>query len=131
VTLTDSRGLPDTTILAYNVLLRKQFPTIIFVDLRTNLRATTLQQASVIVGYMNLANNHWIAAKLDMTQNLAAIADSLYESYRHEHAAVFERLQTMADKAGLKKRLQLQISATRTTAVCLPACSSSSWPNRI
>jgi hypothetical protein len=121
VTLTDSRWLTDTTILAYNVLLRKQFPTIIFVDLKSNLRATTLQQASVIVGYMNLTDNHWIAAKLDMTKNLAAIADSLYESFSHEHAAVFERLQTMADKGGHNKRLQhftVEVPNQRNTNDC-------------
>ena len=121
VTLTDSRWLTDTTILAYNVLLRKQFPTIIFVDLKSNLRATTLQQASVIVGYMNLANNYWIAAKLDMTKNLAAIADSLYETYHQEHAAVFVKLQTIADKAGHQKRLQhftVEVPNQRNTNDC-------------
>jgi Ulp1 family protease len=92
--------------LAYNELLRKQFPTIIFMDLKASIRGKVLGKAKVLVGYMNLEDNHWIAAKLDLTQNLAAIADSLYTAYRHKHASIFARLQSIAENAGHTNRLQ-------------------------
>jgi Ulp1 family protease len=65
-----------------------------------------LASRKVVVGYMNLNACHWIAAKLDMTQNLATIADSLYASFQQEHDAVFERLQHLANTAGHRQELQ-------------------------
>ena len=60
----------------------------------------------IVVGYMNLGDCHWIAAKLDMTQNSATIADSLYATFQQEHDDVFARLQVLANTAGHRRELQ-------------------------
>ena len=105
VRLTDSNWLSCDILVPYKELLKQQFPGILFIDLKANIKRQ-LQSRPVLVGYMNLNDNHWIAAKLDLTQNLAAIADSLHETYKHEHRAVFERLQSMATLAGHQQQLR-------------------------
>jgi Ulp1 family protease len=80
-----------------------------------------LKSAKVIVGYMNLNQNHWIAAKIDLTQNSAAIADSLHASYQQEHPAVFAKLQNMANLCGHKQELQrftVEVPDQRNTNDC-------------
>jgi Ulp1 family protease len=106
LTLTDSNWLPDTIMSAYQNLLQDQFPTIMFLNLKSSVTRRQLASRKVVVGYMNLNACHWIAAKLDMTQNLATIADSLYASFQQEHDAVFEGLQQMANTAGHGQQLQ-------------------------
>jgi len=106
LTLTDSNWLGDPIMVAYRKLLEDKFPTITFLDLKTSVRQRTFKSRKVVVGYMNLNDCHWIAAKLDMTQNLATIADSLYATFQHEHGAVFDRLQQLANKAGHRQELQ-------------------------
>ena len=93
-------------MLAYRNLLQDQFPTIMFLDLNSSVVRRQFRTRKVVVGYMNLNACHWIAAKLDMTQNLATIADSLYQTFRQEHDAVFEKLQDLATKAGHCQKLQ-------------------------
>jgi hypothetical protein len=106
LTLTDSNWLPDAIMLAYRNLLQDQFPAIMFLDLNSSVVRRQFRTRKVVVGYMNLDACHWIAAKLDVTQNLATIADSLYQSFRQEHDAVFEKLQDLATKAGHCQKLQ-------------------------
>ena len=106
LTLTDSNWLPDTIMFAYLNLLKDQFPTIMFLDLRSSVKRKAFRSRKVVVGYKNLKACHWIAAKLDMTQNLATIADSLYATFQDEHDAVFENLQQLANKAGHRQELQ-------------------------
>jgi hypothetical protein len=106
LTLKDSNWLPDKIMFAYLNLLSVQFPTIMFLDLSSSVSERALRSRKVVVGYMNLRACHWIAAKLDMTQNLATIADSLYATFQHEHGAVFEKLQQLANKAGHRQELQ-------------------------
>ena len=106
LTLTDSNWLPDTIMFAYLNLLKDQFPTIMFLDLTSSVKRKAFRSRKVVVGYMNLKACHWIAAKLDMTQNLATIEDSLYATFQHEHGAVFEKLQQLANKAGHRQELQ-------------------------
>jgi len=106
LTLTDSNWLPDTIMSAYQNLLQNQFPTIWFLNLKSSVNRRHFRSRKVVVGFMNLNACHWIAAKLDMTQNLATIADSLYASFQQEHDAVFEGLQQMANTAGHGQQLQ-------------------------
>jgi Ulp1 family protease len=106
LTLTDSNWLPDTIMSAYQNLLQDQFPTIMFLNLKSSVTRRQLASRKVVVGYMNLNACHWIAAKLDMTQNLATIADSLYASFQQEHDAVFKTLQHLANTAGHCQELQ-------------------------
>ena len=93
-------------MFAYLNLLKDQFPTIMFLDLTSSVKRKAFRSRKVVVGYMNLKACHWIAAKLDMTQNLATIADSLYATFQDEHDAVFEKLQDLATKAGHCQKLQ-------------------------
>ena len=107
VALTDSNWLPSEIMDAYMNLLTKQFLSILFIPLNAGtINGKVLKQRKILVGYMNLNSNHWIAAKLDLKLNIAAIADSLHESFVSMHAAVFDKLQTWADKAGHTRILQ-------------------------
>ena len=108
LTLTDSSWLPDPIMIAYQKLLcfEDQFRTIMFLDLKCSVTKKAFAGRKVVVGYMNLNDCHWIAAKLDMTQNSATIADSLYATFQDEHDAVFENLQQLANKAGHHQELQ-------------------------
>jgi Ulp1 protease family, C-terminal catalytic domain len=121
VTLTDSNWLASEIMVAYKELLKQQFPTILFLDLNATVKGKDLKSRQVLVGYINLNNNHWIAAKLDLTQNFAAIADSLKTTYQLEHAAVFDKLQTMATLAGHTQQLQrftVEVPDQRNTNDC-------------
>jgi hypothetical protein len=107
VKLTDSNWLGCDILRPYKELLKKHFEKILFIDLKANISGKDLKSRQVLVGYMNLNDNHWIAAKLDLTQNFAAIADSLHQSYQHKHPDVIKKLQSMATLAGHTKQLQL------------------------
>ena len=91
---------------AYRKLLKKEFQSIIFMPLDANTTGKALKQIKVLVSSMNLNTNHWIATKLDLNKNIAAIADSLHDSYKSKHEAVFDMLQKKVDQAGHTKRLQ-------------------------
>ena len=106
VTLTDSNWLVTEIMDAYRKLLKKEFQSIIFMRLDANTTGKALKQIKVLVSSMNLNTNHWIATKLDLNKNIAAIADSLHDSYKSMHEAVFDMLQTKAEQAGHTKRLQ-------------------------
>jgi hypothetical protein len=108
LTLTDSSWLPDPIMIAYQKLLcfEDQFRTIMFLDLKCSVTKKAFAGRKVVVGYMNLNDCHWIAAKLDMTKNSATIADSLYATFRSTHDAVFARLQVLARTAGHDQELQ-------------------------
>jgi Ulp1 family protease len=106
LTLTDSSWLSDPIMSAYQQLLVDQFRTIMFLDLKSCVKRTSFASRKVAVGYMNLGDCHWIAAKLDMTQNSATIADSLYATFQQAHDAVFARLQVLANTAGHLRTLQ-------------------------
>ena len=121
MTLTDSNWLTCDILGPYKELLKKHFPTILFMDLNANSTGRALKSGKVLVGYMNLNRNHWIAAKLDLTQNLAAIADSLHASYQQMHPAVFAKLQRMANSAGHQQELQrftVEVPDQRNTNDC-------------
>ncbi len=131
LTLKDSNWLPDKIMFAYLNLLSVQFPTIMFLDLSSSVSERALRSRKVVVGYMNLRACHWIAAKLDMTQNLATIADSLYATFQHEHGAVFEKLQQLANKAGHRQELQrftVDVPDQRNTNERVPGGSARSAP---
>ncbi len=106
LTLTDSSWLSDPIMSAYQQLLVDQFRTIMFLDLKCSVTKKAFAGRKVVVGYMNLNDCHWIAAKLDMTKNSATIADSLYATFRSTHDAVFARLQVLARTAGHEQELQ-------------------------
>jgi len=106
LTLTDSSWLSDPIMSAYQKLLEDQFRTIMFRDLKTSVMRRSFASRKIVVGYMNLGDCHWIAAKLDMTQNSATIADSLYATFQQEHDDVFARLQVLANTAGHRRELQ-------------------------
>jgi hypothetical protein len=107
VALTDKSWLHSGIMAAYMVLLEQQFLSILFIPLdASTINGKKLKEREVLVGYINLNSNHWIAAKLDLTLNIAAIADSLHETFESMHAAVFDKLQTWADKAGHTRILQ-------------------------
>jgi hypothetical protein len=121
VTLTDSNWLTCDILAPYKELLKKHFPTILFMDLKASTKGKALKSGKVLVGYINLNNCHWIAAKLDLTHNFAAIADSLHAAYQQEHPAVFAKLQHMANSAGHQQELQrftVEVPDQRNTNDC-------------
>ena len=89
--------------------------------LDANTTGKALKQIKVLVSSMNLNTNHWIATKLDLNKNIAAIADSLHKTYQGEHPDVFKRLQSMATAAGHGQKLQrftVEVPDQRNTNDC-------------